>query len=99
MSLSECLIDCKSDEYADNIAPDTLTTALAIEAASDSEAAWPWRSRTASSERANCLVCDEPLGQHAFRYCSRACGDAAHEKARRLFGELLLDPPGDAGDG
>jgi hypothetical protein len=59
-----------------------------IEPANNSEVAWPWRSRTASTERSRCLRCDELLGQHAFRYCSKQCGDAAHERAQRLFGEM-----------
>jgi len=59
-----------------------------------SEATWTWRCR-APNERTTCLVCDEPLGPHAFRYCSAEDGRLAHKKAERLYGEAYSDPCGD----
>jgi len=58
-----------------------------------SEAAWAWRCR-APNERTTCLVCDEPLGPHALRYCCTDHGRLAHKKAERLYGEVYTDPCG-----
>jgi hypothetical protein len=60
----------------------------------DREVTWSWRCRT-PNERTTCLVCDEPLRPHAFRYCSVEHARQAHGRAERLFGETYRNPGGE----